>query len=57
MHEEYERPERNIYKVKAFKSAISTLKQLDHPLRSIKEAKEVSTQIFFDFLGSQMHLI
>lgn len=41
MHEEKERPDRNTYKVIAFTSAIKVLKQLDHPLRSIEEAKNV----------------
>lgn len=41
MHEEREKPNKNTYKVIAFTSAIKVLKQLDHPLRSIEEAKNV----------------
>lgn len=45
MHEEDESPTRNPYKVRAFMSAIKVLKQLDHPLRSIEEAKNVGNLI------------
>ncbi|KAF7985926.1 hypothetical protein HWV62_43846 [Athelia sp. TMB] len=41
MHEESEKPDRNTYKVIAFKSAIRVFKQLDHPLSSIEEAKNL----------------
>jgi hypothetical protein len=49
MHEENESPSRNVYKVKAFKSAISTLKQLDHPLRSVEEAGQASILFILEF--------
>jgi DNA polymerase beta len=52
MHEENESPARNAYKVKAFTSAIKVLKQLDHPLRSMEEAKKVSDLSFLPFLSS-----
>lgn len=42
MQEEHESPEKNMYKIKAFKSAIKVIQQLDHPLRSLEEAKNVS---------------
>ena len=42
MQEEDESPEKNVYKIKAFKTAIKVIQQLDHPLRSIEEAKNVS---------------
>lgn len=42
MQEEHESPEKNMYKIKAFNSAIKVIQQLDHPLRSLEEAKNVS---------------
>lgn len=43
MQEENESPRRNQYKVLAFTSAIKVLKELDHPLRSLEEAKKVGS--------------
>jgi hypothetical protein len=34
-------PTRNAFKVRAFQSAIKVINQLDHPLRSVEEAKSV----------------
>jgi DNA polymerase/3'-5' exonuclease PolX len=51
MHEENQNLDRNVYKIKAFALAISTLKQLDHPLRSIEEAKKVNRQFLPCTLG------
>lgn len=45
MHEENENTDKNMYKIKAFKSAIKVIQQLDHPIRSIEEAKNVSTSL------------
>lgn len=45
MQEEHESPEKNMYKIKAFKSAIKVIQQLDHPLRSLEEAKNVSAPL------------
>jgi len=47
MHEENEKPIPNAYKVIAFTSAIKVLKQLDHRLRSLEEAKNVSNPNLF----------
>lgn len=41
MHEEQESPTRNTFKVISFTSAIKVLKRLDHPLRSVEEARSV----------------
>ncbi|KII90625.1 hypothetical protein PLICRDRAFT_157876 [Plicaturopsis crispa FD-325 SS-3] len=39
LHEEEQNPYRNMYKVRAFGTAIKTLEQLDHPIRTKEEAK------------------
>ena len=54
MQEENESPERNIYKIKAFKSAINVIQQLDHPLRSIEEAKNVSAPLALQSLDHSL---
>lgn len=49
MHEEDESTTRNAYKVRAFTSAIKVINQLDHPLRSVEEARHVRpySSVFF----------
>lgn len=45
MQEEEDKENQNPYKIRAFKSAIKVLKQVDHPLRSIEEARSVRIQL------------
>jgi len=55
MEEEDQSENRNGYKVRAFASAIKVINQLDHPIRSIDEAKTVC--LFLMFTRLPLHYI